>query len=237
MTDPATPPADSNINHAASLKYWNSVPATPGSMLGEFPSVSRIDLQGSKGFLAKVRRLIPGIPSEGKFAQGVDCGAGVGRVTEGFLSHVCEKVDAVEPVAKFTKVLQDSAVAKTGAVGTVYTKGLEDWYPEKKYDLIWTQWCVGHLTDSQLIDYTMRCRNALTENGLMVVKENLSTHNLGQDMYDDEDSSVTRTDAKFRQIFQTAGMTVIKSELQKGFPKSFNLLPVQSYALRPPSTD
>ncbi|OGE58464.1 hypothetical protein PENARI_c001G12476 [Penicillium arizonense] len=84
-------------------------------MLGEFPSVSRIDLQGSKGFLAKVRR--------------------------GFLSHVCEKVDAVEPIAKFTKVLQDSAVAKTGAVGTVYTKGLEDWYPEKKYDLIWTQWC------------------------------------------------------------------------------------------------
>jgi protein N-terminal methyltransferase len=47
-------------------------------------------------------------------------------VTEGFLSQVCEKVDAVEPIAKFTKVLQDSAVVKTGAVGTVYTKGLED---------------------------------------------------------------------------------------------------------------
>jgi hypothetical protein len=55
----------------------------------------------------------------------------------------------------------------------------------------------------------------------MVVKENLSTHNLGHDMYDDEDSSVTRTDVKFRQISQAAGMTVIKSELQKGFPQEF----------------
>ncbi|KAJ5997413.1 hypothetical protein N7499_006193 [Penicillium canescens] len=174
-------------------------------MLGEFPSVSRIDLQGLKGFLARVRRLILGIPSESKVAQGVDCGAGVGRVTERFLSYVCEKVDAVEPIAKFIKVLQDSAVAKTGAVGTVYTKGLEDWYPEKKYDLIWTQWCVGHLTESQFIDYTVRCRNVLTEIGLMVVKENLSTHNLGHDMYDDEDSSVTRTDAKFRQVSRLLG--------------------------------
>lgn len=92
-------------------------------------------------------------------------------------------------------------MAKTGAVGTVLHQGSRDWYPEKKYDLIWTQWCVGHLMDSQLIDYTVRCRNALTENGLMVVKENLSTHNLGHDMYDDEDSSVTRTDAKISADF------------------------------------
>ncbi|KAJ5782726.1 hypothetical protein N7457_004500 [Penicillium paradoxum] len=236
MTDPTTSP-DSQINHAASLKYWNSVPATPGSMLGEFPSVSRIDLQGSKTFLAKIRRLLPGVLPEGKFRQGVDCGAGVGRVTEGFLSQVCQVVDAVEPVAKFTQVMEDSQLKRDGVIGSVYTRGLEDWTPEKKYDLIWVQWCVGHLTDSQLTDYTVRCRKALTDDGLMVVKENLSTHFAGQDMFDSEDSSVTRTDAKFRQIFEAAGMQIIKSELQKGFPTSFNLLPVQFYALRPKTTN
>jgi protein N-terminal methyltransferase len=229
--------ADSHIDHAASLKYWNSVPATPGSMLGEFPSVSRIDLQGSKNFLSKIRRLIPGVTSEGKFKQGMDGGAGVGRVTEGFLSHVCEVVDAVEPIAKFTKVMEESQLKRDGVIGTIYTRGLESWTPEKKYDLIWVQWCVGHLTDSQLIDYTVRCRNALTDDGLMVVKENLSTHFSGRDMYDQEDSSVTRTDAKFRQIFNAAGMEVVKAELQKGFPKSLQLLPVQMYALRPKTTN
>ncbi|KAJ5558774.1 hypothetical protein N7535_009347 [Penicillium sp. DV-2018c] len=233
MTD-QEPAVDSQIDHAAALKYWNSVPATPGSMLGEFPSISRVDLQGSKNFLAKLRHLLPGLPAPGsRFRQGLDCGAGVGRVTEGFLSQVCEVVDAVEPVAKFTQVMKESQLKKDGVIGSIYTCGLEGWSPEKRYDLIWVQWCAGHLTDSQLVDFTRRSRESLTENGLMVFKENLSTSVTGKDMYDDQDSSVTRTDAKFRQIFEEAGMQVVKSELQKGFPTAFNLMPVQFYALRP----
>lgn len=229
-------PADSKINHAASINYWSSLPSTSSNMLGmlgTYPWYTRIELQGSKNFLSKVRRLVPALPQSGKFSLGVDCGAGVGRVTEGFLRHVCEVVDAVEPVEKFTQVLQDSQLKKDGVVGDIYTVGLEDWYPQKKYDLIWTQWCVGHLTDAQLIAYVSRCRESLTQTGIMVVKENLSTDTHEQDMYDDLDSSVTRTDAKFRQIFEAAGMDVIKSEIQTGFPKNFKLLPVKSYALRP----
>ncbi|KAJ5893852.1 Alpha N-terminal protein methyltransferase 1 [Penicillium taxi] len=227
---------DSKINHAASIDYWNSVPSTSSEMLGmlgTYPWYTRIELQGSKNFLTKVRRLVPNLPSSGKFSLGADCGAGVGRVTEGFLSHVCDVVDAVEPVEKFTQVLQESKLKQDGIVGDIYTVGLENWYPQKTYDLIWTQWCVGHLTDSQLTDYIVRCRASLTETGIMVFKENLSTDPLNQDMYDDLDSSVTRTDAKFKQIFDAAGMNVIKSEIQTGFPKQFKLLPVKSYALRP----
>ncbi|KAJ5587863.1 Alpha N-terminal protein methyltransferase 1 [Penicillium hispanicum] len=229
-------PADSKINHAASIDYWSSVPSTSSQMLGmlgTYPWYTRIELQGSKNFLTKVRRLIPGISPGGKFRLGVDCGAGVGRVTEGFLSHVCEVVDAVEPVEKFTHVLRESKLKQEGVVGDIWTVGLEDWHPQKNYDLIWTQWCVGHLTDAQLIEYIARCRGSLAKTGLMVVKENLSTDPRNQDMYDDLDSSVTRTDAKFRQIFDAAGMDVIKSEIQTGFPKQFKLLPVKSYALRP----
>ncbi|KAK1139811.1 hypothetical protein N8T08_011130 [Aspergillus melleus] len=242
-SDPATDapvannvPADANIDHAASIRYWNSVPATSNAMLamlGNYPWYSRIDLRGSKTFLGKVRRMIPSCPTDGKLAQAVDCGAGVGRVTEGFLSHVCEVVDAVEPVAKFTQVMQDGPLKRDGAVGDVYTMGIESWNPDKKYDLIWTQFCVGHLTDEQLREYFVRCCAALTETGLIVVKENMSTDPQGKDMYDDEDSSVTRTDEKFRKIFAEAGMNLITSELQLGFPKNFKLLPVRFYALRP----
>ncbi|KAJ5939455.1 Alpha N-terminal protein methyltransferase 1 [Penicillium verhagenii] len=233
---PTSQSADSKINHAASINYWNSVPSTSAEMLGmlgTYPWYTRIELQGSKNFLTKVRRLIPSLPTSGKFSQGVDCGAGVGRVTEGFLSHVCEVVDAVEPVEKFTKVMADSKLKQDGVVGDIYTVGLEDWYPQKKYDLIWVQWCVGHCTDSQLTEFLERCRDSLTPNGIMVVKENLSTDSQNQDMYDDLDSSVTRTDEKFKQLFAAAGMKVIKSEIQTGFPKQFKLLPVKSYALRP----
>jgi protein N-terminal methyltransferase len=69
----------------------------------------------------------------------------------------------------------------------------------------------------------------------MVVKENQSTDINGEDMFDEVDSSVTRTDEKFKKIFKEAGMTVFLSEIQTGFPKNFRLLPVRSYALRPNS--
>ncbi|PWY90274.1 DUF858 domain protein [Aspergillus sclerotioniger CBS 115572] len=229
-------PPDSHIDHAASLRYWNSVAANPKTMLGmlgSYPWYTRIDLRGSKTFLAKVRRMIPNCPTEGKLTLGADCGAGVGRVTEGLLSHVCETVDAVEPVDKFVEVIRQSELKRTGVVVDIYTTGLENWFPEKKYDLIWTQFCVGHLTDVQLREYFGRCREALTETGVMVVKENQSTDPFGLDMYDDEDSSVTRTDEKLRLLFQEAGLAVVASELQLGFPKNFKLLPVRFYALRP----
>lgn len=228
---------DSYINHAASIKYWNDVPATGNgmlAMLGEYPWYTRIELQGSKNFLAKVRRLLPACKPTGKVKLGVDCGAGVGRITEGFLQHVCEVVDAVEPVEKFTQVLRDGPLMEKGVVGDIYNVGLENWYPEKKYDLIWTQWCVGHITDVQLVEYLKRCRDALTENGIMVIKENNWTNN-GKDDYDDLDSSVTRTDNKFKQLFKEAGMNLITSEIMSGVPKHMNLLPVRSYALRPRS--
>lgn len=154
-------------------------------------------------------------------------------MTEGFLSQVCETVDAVEPVEKFTQTLHESTLKTSGVVDVIYTVGIENWHPEKKYDLVWTQFCVGHLKDWQLIEYVKRCRDALTETGILVFKENLSTDPNGDDMYDGLDSSVTRTDAKFRDIFRDAGMNVIASELQTGFPKTFKLLPVRSYALRP----
>ncbi|KAL2837856.1 alpha-N-methyltransferase NTM1 [Aspergillus pseudoustus] len=243
-TDPANPttdsisPPDSKINHAASLDYWNGVPATSNAMLamlGNYPWYTRIDLRGSKTFLNKIRRMISGATTEGKLKSAVDCGAGVGRVTEGFLSHVCEVVDAVEPVEKFTAVLQASPLKASGAVGNVYVMGIEEWVPEKKYDLIWTQFCVGHVTDVQLGTYLVRCRKALVETGVIVFKENISTDPNGWDMYDEEDSSVTRTDGKFRALFKEAGLNVIASELQLGFPKNFKLLPVRFYALRPKS--
>ncbi|PYH96200.1 DUF858 domain protein [Aspergillus ellipticus CBS 707.79] len=232
---PNTSP-DSHIDPAASLRYWNSVAANANTMLGmlgNYPWYTRIDLRGSKTFLTKIRRLIPDCPTSGKLARGADCGAGVGRVTEGLLSQVCTSIDAIEPVEKFTHVIRASQLHRDGVVQDIYTMGIEDWVPEKKYDLIWTQFCVGHLTDVQLGRYFGRCREALVDSGVIVVKENMSTDPQGLDMFDEEDSSVTRTDEKFRMLFREAGLVVLASELQLGFPKEFKLLPVRFYALRP----
>lgn len=228
---------------------------------GQYPWYTRIDLRGSKTFLSKVRRQTPSLSKSenggpgGRIRLGVDCGAGVGRVTEGFLRDVCEVVDAVEPVEKFAGVIRERKEEKDqgsngqgkgkgkegtcgegtgrGEIGDIFLTGLEAWIPSKKYDLIWAQFCCNYVTDAQLAEFLKRSCAALTETGIVVLKENITTDPKGEDLYDPEDSSVTRSDQKFRALCKEAGLGVIASELQLGYPKSFNLLPVRFYALRP----
>ncbi|KAK3951749.1 alpha-N-methyltransferase NTM1 [Pseudoneurospora amorphoporcata] len=241
LTSDSTPGtgADASISKEHGLAYWESISADENGMLGGIPSVagfantSKIDLQGSRNFLAKFgigSKSKPGLKHCQRILEG---GAGVGRITEGLLTELLDeekdgKVDVVEPIAKFTAKLQ----GKRG-VGKVYVMGLEEWVPEFKYDLVWTQWCVGHLTDEQLAEYLKRCKSALTEDGLIVIKENTTV--LGNDEFDAEDSSVTRGEETFQKIFQKAGLKIVRAEFQKGFPqtRTMKLLPVRMYALKP----
>jgi len=217
--------ADAQINHKDARDYWQSIDADVNGMLGGFPYISKVDLQGSKNFLAK---LSIGGKGKKKVQRAVDCGAGIGRITEGLLLSISETVDIVEPIAKFS----DNLNGKAG-VGKIFNIGLEDWSPseseESRYDLIWNQWCLGHLTDAQLLVYLEKCLKVLKEGGWIVVKENMSTS--GEDIFDEVDSSVMRVDEKFRDIFEKSSLKLKKTELQKGLPHE--LYPVRIYALQP----
>lgn len=152
-----------------------------------------------------------------------------------------------------------------GKIGSVLVCGLEDWDPtaetatgdEKEqqdgrartYDLIWAQWCLGHLTDAQLISFLQRCAGALTPphqstesesesaGGFILIKENLSTSPSGADIYDSLDSSVTRTEAKWEAVFARAGLRIERKERQTGFPRGLGLMPVMMWAVRPRDRD
>lgn len=115
------------------------------------------------------------------------CTHRIGRITRGLLLDVAKQVDVVEPVAKFTDSLRN-----VSGIRTINNVGLEQWHPKPDchYDLVWIQWCLGHLTDAQLLELLVRCRDALSHDGLIVIKENLSTGTT--DIFDEEDSSVTR---------------------------------------------
>ncbi|KAH7302863.1 alpha-N-methyltransferase NTM1 [Stachybotrys elegans] len=234
---PAGPPSLSPsglIDSRAGRQYWENANADVNGMLGGVPgvggfsSVSRIDLQGSRTFLAK---LGIGVRSGRRpVINALEGGAGIGRVTEGLLLHVAENVDVIEPVSRFTDGLK-----KMSGVRTVFNVGLEEWKPIKgvTYDLIWTQWCLGYLSDEQVVQYLKLCMTVLKrDSGIMVIKENLSTG--GVDLFDDTDSSVTRQDERLRTFFEAAGLRLVKTELQRGFPEipPKKLLPVRMYALK-----
>ncbi|KAI1492151.1 alpha-N-methyltransferase NTM1 [Biscogniauxia mediterranea] len=228
---------DSRIRADDGRQYWQSIDADDNGMLGGYPNISRTDLRGSRSFLAKLG--LGRNKGQKAVRRALEGGAGIGRITQGLLLDVAEVVDIVEPIAKFTAALQGLE-----GVGQIFNMGLEEWRPTTtvgggedsvRYDLIWNQWCLGHLTDQQLEEYLVRCKSVLSTGadgstrGVIFVKENMSTS--GEDIFDEEDSSVTREDKKFRQIFEKAGLRIVKTELQHGFPSE--LYPVRMYGLKP----
>lgn len=60
--------------------------------------------------------------------------------------------------------MQQARLALEGnpRVGEFYQRGMQEMVFEHKYDLIWIQWVIGHLTDNDLLDFLRRCEQALT---------------------------------------------------------------------------
>lgn len=68
---------------------------------------------------------------------------------------------------------------------------------DSKFDVIWCQWCLGHLSDDDFVLFLKRCKEALrdADESVIVVKENLCSD--GEDggpvtIFDESDSSLTR---------------------------------------------
>ncbi|KAL4206573.1 DUF858-domain-containing protein [Rhizopus microsporus] len=208
--------------------YWKNVPPTIDGMLGGFQMIDPIDVKGSLEFIKEyVEKGI--INTE----YACDCGAGIGRVTKNFLLRVpFAKVDLVEQTESFVEQAKTSYLAKEieqGKIGHVFCQGLQDFTPEEgKYDLIWCQWVLGHLTDEHFVDFFKRCIKGLKPNGLIGVKENNASK---EALFDDEDSSVTRRNEELKKLFAEAGLKVIKEDVQKGLPAG--LFAVRMYMLKP----
>ncbi|EDO17202.1 hypothetical protein Kpol_1035p14 [Vanderwaltozyma polyspora DSM 70294] len=223
---------DSQINYDDAIEYWSQTPATVDGVLGGYGEetiVPTMDVLGSNHFLRKLKSRM--VVSPGHKKIGADIGAGIGRVTKTMLYKHCDEIDLVEPVKPFVEQMKVDLqeLSQEGKIGTIYDVGMQDWVPEEgKYWLIWCQWCVGHLPDEELIKFFKRCIKGLQPNGTIVVKENNTTNDHD---FDPDDSSVTRSDNKFKELFEQSGLKLIATDRQKGLPQE--LYPVRMYALKP----
>lgn len=207
------------------VQYWSQVPATVDGMLGGYGFISKVDIQGSNMFLKQLFKLeIP--PGNGR---ALDCGAGIGRITKNLLLNHFQKVDLVEQNPVFVEQARASLESHEN-MGTFFCAGLQDFTPEpSKYDVIWCQWVLGHLTDSDLIAFLHGCILGLKENGVILIKENTTTS--GKLDEDRTDSSVTRPLDVLCALIQKAGLQCVKQKRQENFPRG--LYPVYMIATRP----
>ncbi|KAF7363494.1 Alpha N-terminal protein methyltransferase 1 [Mycena sanguinolenta] len=84
-------------------------------------------------------------------------------------------------------------------------------------------WCLGHLSDLDLAAFLRRSKKALRVPGrsVIVVKENLCSDEEGGGactVFDEQDSSLTRSDRAWKDVFDAAGLTLVNEQVQEGLP-------------------
>lgn len=217
---------EQNEFYTAAAEYWEHIPPTVDGMLGGFGFISQIDIRGSTKFLKSLFELKTS-PSR-TFA--LDCGAGIGRITKNLLLNHFKYIDLVEQNPKFLEVAKTCLKSYSTRIGNYYSIGLQNFdFTTKKYDVIWCQWVLGHLKKDHLIEFLRRCSTGLRSNGLIIIKENVTTS--AKLEIDTKDSSVTRPLSEFHSIFQESDLICIKEEQQHKFPRG--LYPVYMFALKP----
>lgn len=211
--------------YSKAQSYWSTVDATVDGMLGGFSEISTKELQSSKAFLNELFKARP-IPER---RHALDCGAGIGRVTKGLLMPLFDKVDMVEQDENFCETAK-TYVGDTGKLGEIHNCGLQDFdFEPEKYDVIWSQWVLGHLKDNDLVDFFKRAQLGLKRHGIIVIKENFTN---GDDIeVDEQDSSVTRPLSWTKGLIKRAGLRVFKEKRQTAMPDG--LYPIHMLALKP----
>ena len=134
--------------------------ASYDGVLGGQAAVNEADVRESRAFLTRVlgadRVAAAARCGRGPPLTAVDCGAGVGRVSEQLLLPLCAVVDVVEPsghliaVARTALATAATAPGARGVADRFLQVGLQDFDPEPgRYDIIWVQWALLYLTDGE----------------------------------------------------------------------------------------
>ncbi|KAG8482022.1 hypothetical protein CXB51_026886 [Gossypium anomalum] len=142
-------------------------------------------------------------------------------------------VDLLEPVSHFLDAARENLSQEHFVASDVhkatnfYCVPLQEFTPEAgRYNVIWIQWCIGHLTDDDFISFFKRAKVGLKPGGFFILKENIARNGF---VLDNEDRSITRSDLYFKDLFHQCGLHLYKMKDQKGLPEE--LFAVKMYAL------
>lgn len=210
-------------------QYWSRIEPTIDGMLGGLSIIDPTDVKGSSRFLTELFKTKPSPGTN----RALDCGSGIGRVTKNVLINYFNSVDLVEQDSNFVRKAHDYLSVNGQLhkkIGNIYNVGLQHFIPaDERYDVIWSQWVLGHLTDDDLLIFFKRCTAALAKNGCLVIKENFTSTD--DFCIDSNDSSVTRSLRIFKQILESANLRIVKLTKQENLIQG--LFPVYTMACKP----
>ncbi|XP_039061557.1 alpha N-terminal protein methyltransferase 1-like [Hibiscus syriacus] len=215
------------------VAYWEGVEASVDGVLGGFGQVNDADINGSEAFLNTLLHERFGDAGRNQHLVALDCGSGIGRITKNLLIRYFNEVDLLEPVSRFLDAARESlsqehfVASDLHKATNFYCVPLQEFTPDAgRYNVIWIQWCIGHLTDEDFISFFKRAKVGLKPGGFFILKENIARNGF---VLDKEDRSITRSDLYFKDLFRQSGLHLYKMKDQKGLPEE--LFAVKMYAL------
>lgn len=216
---------DEENMYKSAKTFWEGVPPTVSGMLDGFTQINSVDLAASYKF---VQQFFTGHGALSEPHRAVDCGSGIGRVTKAVLLRVFQQVDMVDVNSLFLEEAPRYLGSQADRVDHYICSSLHEFVAERgRYDAVWCQWVLGHLTDDDLVQFFRRCKDGLTDNGLIFIKENMGSSPVSE--FDEKDSAWTRPRHVWLELINKAGLTVVKEEKQKSFPR--DLYDVHMFAL------
>ncbi|KAL3932200.1 MAG: hypothetical protein SGPRY_000798 [Prymnesium sp.] len=187
--------------YAAVLEHWCKHVSSEDDdgVLGGYGEIDERDATASLAFARSWNHTHDGYNGFARGSVALDCGAGIGRVSKRVLLHLCERVELVE-VSQPLLAQAEKNLSDIPSHRLIFTQGsLPTFSPsEEAYDIVWMQWVLGHLTDSDVIGLLSRCRRALKEGGVLVVKDNnappaMCIATKGRYILDEENAAVIRS--------------------------------------------
>ncbi|CAN1249070.1 Alpha N-terminal protein methyltransferase 1 [Linum perenne] len=164
------------------VSYWEGVEASVDGVLGGYGHVNDADVKDSEAFIKNLFSELFVDGGRNRHLVALDCGSGFGRITKNLLLKYFNEVDLLEPVSHFLDAARESLSGEAVVAGSDTHKAsnffcvpLQDFTPqEARYDVIWVQWCIGHLTDNDFVSFFSRAKAGLKPGGCFVIKENIA---------------------------------------------------------------
>mmetsp|Transcript_19088 Transcript_19088/g.44618 ORF Transcript_19088/g.44618 Transcript_19088/m.44618 type:complete len:304 (-) Transcript_19088:81-992(-) len=209
--------------HSRNVTFWREEASDVRGMTGG--GVSDKDLPFSQ---KAMKALAKRYRNSSRFAVALECGAGIGRVTNGVLREHCDHIHLVELVQKHvTEARRRVGQRSDHCTFSFHNSSMQKFrITPRTFDLIWCQWLLMYLTDEDGLDLLTRARKGLKPDGILVVKENQSTINMGT-YFDDADGelvgrgglsgppvSCVRTPLHHHNLFERAGLRIVEERVQ-----------------------
>ena len=238
--------SESWYERAASY-YEDNCPTTIDGVLGGFASITELDIQGSVEFINELEVIRPEITNWttetkkdsrmtriGPKRRACECGAGIGRVSNGILLKLggIDQCDLIESSATLLDAAPDYLGNAAAAKCRFFCTGLQDWQPTPStYSVIWIQWVLSYLTDDDIISFFRRCGESLVDDGIIILKENMCGGGNEDDgtidfEVDSNDASVTRSLRYWKYLIHQSGLRIIYEKIQDGFPDEIYPVPM-----------